>query len=66
MRYAPHEYQRFGEQAIIEHTHLGLFWEMGLGKTVVTLSAIVRLKYDLLAVRKVLAVSYTHLTLPTT
>lgn len=57
MRYAPHEYQRFGEQAIIEHTHLGLFWEMGLGKTVVTLSAIARLKYDLLAVRKVLVIA---------
>lgn len=31
MRYIPHEYQRFGEEAIISHTHLGLFWEMGLG-----------------------------------
>ena len=31
MRYNPHDYQRFGEQAIINTDRLGLFWEMGLG-----------------------------------
>lgn len=57
MRYVPHDYQRFGEQMIVEHNNLALLWEMGLGKTVVTLSAIARLKYDLLAVRKVLVIA---------
>jgi len=57
MMYSPHDYQRFGEQAIISHEKLGLFWEMGLGKTVVTLSAIARLKYDMLDICKVLVIA---------
>jgi hypothetical protein len=31
MRYAPHDYQIHGEQAIVNTEKLGLFWEMGLG-----------------------------------
>ena len=57
MRYTPHEYQRFGENMIVQRDMLGLFWEMGLGKSVVTLSAILRLKYDLLQVYKVLVIA---------
>ena len=57
MLYQPHEYQRHGEQLIVERDHLALLWEMGLGKSVVTLSAIARLKYDLLAIGKVLVIA---------
>ncbi len=57
MQYKPHAYQQYGENMIIAQNHLGLFWEMGLGKSVVTLSAILRLKYDLLQVFKVLVIA---------
>lgn len=43
MKYNPWDYQRHAEQWIIDHPYCGLFLEMGLGKTVTTLSAIKRL-----------------------
>lgn len=59
MLYIPHQYQQYGEQAIVnmQEAGLGLFWEMGLGKTIVTLSAVARLKYDLFSVYKVLVIA---------
>lgn len=43
-KYTPHNYQRTAEKHVIDNTHCALFLEMGLGKTITTLSAIVRLK----------------------
>jgi hypothetical protein len=57
MRYVPHEYQVDGENRIIAQERIGLLWEMGLGKSAVTLSAIARLKYDFLQVCKVLVIA---------
>lgn len=43
MIYTPHSYQKFSEKHIMENTHCGLFLDMGLGKTVITLTAIRKL-----------------------
>ena len=40
MKYSPYEYQEKGEQHIVENPYSALFMEMGLGKTVITLTAI--------------------------
>lgn len=44
MNYKPYAYQEYAEAHIIEYRGTGLFLEMGLGKTVATLSAIVKMK----------------------
>lgn len=56
MRFKPHEYQTYAIRRIEDQPACGLFLEMGLGKTVITLTAI----SDLIAlgeVRKVLVVA---------
>lgn len=52
-----HDYQRTAISHILAHTHCGLFLDMGLGKTVSTLTAINWLMYQDLAVSKVLVVA---------
>lgn len=52
-----HEYQRYAVRHIMEHTHCALLLDMGLGKTVSTLTAIDRLIYEDLAVSRVLVVA---------
>lgn len=54
MQYKPWDYQKTAEDWIVEHKHCGLFLSMGLGKTVVTLTAIKRLQDQ---VRKVLVIA---------
>lgn len=55
--YIPHEYQVYCRDRIIDTPNIGLFLEMGLGKTIITLDAIRRLKYDYLCVNKVLVIA---------
>lgn len=57
MKYRPHEYQKVAEEKIIELPAVGLFLDMGLGKTVITLSAINRLMYEMFAVQRVLVIA---------
>ena len=57
MQYNPHGYQVTAENRIIDTPKLGLFLDMGLGKTVVTLSAIKRLMFDSFEVKKVLVIA---------
>lgn len=57
MKYRPHEYQKAAEEKIIELPAVGLFLDMGLGKTVITLSAINRLMYEMFAVQRVLVIA---------
>lgn len=57
MRYSPHEYQKRATAFILEHDACGLFLEMGLGKTVITLTAIDELMNDRFEVQKVLAIA---------
>ena len=39
MKYKPHRYQEFAKEHIISHPVAALFLDMGLGKTIITLSA---------------------------
>lgn len=57
MKYIPHEYQDFATKHIIEHPYSALLLEMGLGKTVATLTAVNRLMYEDLEVGKVLVIA---------
>jgi SNF2 family DNA or RNA helicase len=52
-----HGYQLAAIDHILSHTHCGLFLDMGLGKTVSTLTAIDRLIYEELAVNKALVIA---------
>ena len=45
--YEPYDYQRYAEDFVLEHEEAGLFLDMGLGKTVVTLSALKKLRWDI-------------------
>ncbi len=55
--FCPHNYQRYAIDRIIRDLALGLFLDCGLGKTVITLTAIKQLKYEYWAVRKVLVIA---------
>lgn len=57
MIFKPHAYQREAIHRIEEHSAYGLFLDMGLGKTVVTLTAILHLKYGRFDVNKVLIIA---------
>lgn len=57
MEFKPHAYQAHCIQKIEEIPKLGLFLDMGLGKTVTTLTAIKDLKYNRFEVRKVLVIA---------
>ena len=57
MTYKPHPYQAYATQRILEQANVGLLLDMGLGKTVVTLTAIDALIYDYLAVSRVLIIA---------
>ena len=46
MKYRPYEYQKTAMQWILDHQRCGLFLDMGLGKTVSTLTAIQQLMDD--------------------
>lgn len=57
MRFKPHKYQEYAINKILETPYVGLFLEMGLGKTVSTLSAIDLLINDYLEQGKVLVIA---------
>jgi len=57
MEFKPHGYQQHCINKIIDIKKLGLFLDMGLGKTIVTLSAIKELKFYRFQVRKVLIIA---------
>lgn len=52
-----HPYQRTGIKHIIDKMHCALFLEMGLGKTVTTLTAANKLIYDYLEISRVLVIA---------
>lgn len=57
MIFTPHAYQQHCIDKIIEINKLGLYLDMGLGKTVTTLTAIRELKYNRFQVRRVLVIA---------
>lgn len=52
-----HNYQIRSVQFIIEHPYCGLFLDLGMGKTVSTLTAVEKLMYDYLEVNSVLVIA---------
>ena len=57
MIFKPHAYQQHCIDQIIRVKKIGLFLDMGLGKTITTLTAIKELKYYRFLVRKVLVIA---------
>lgn len=57
MKFLPHDYQKYAIEYIKSHPVTALFLDMGLGKTVTTLTAIRDLMYDTFEVRRVLVVA---------
>lgn len=57
MKFTPHEYQRYAIEFIKTHEEAAVLLDMGLGKTVITLTAIADLMFDEFMVRKVLVVA---------
>ena len=57
MRYQPHNYQTQAKEFIIDHDEAAIFLGMGLGKTVITLTAVWELMLDYFEVSRVLVVA---------
>ena len=57
MKYNPHEYQTFATKFIETHPVSAILLDMGLGKSVITLSAIFELCLDRFEIRKVLVIA---------
>jgi SNF2 family DNA or RNA helicase len=57
IEFEPHDYQTFAIDKITEQKQIALFLEPGLGKTVITLTAIDELMYDRFEIYRVLVVA---------
>ena len=57
MKYNPHEYQTFATKFIETHPVSAILLDMGLGKSVITLSAVFELCLDRFEIRKVLVIA---------
>ena len=57
MKYVPHNYQTYATEFIEEHPIAAVLLDMGLGKSVITLSAINNLCLDTFEVQKVLVIA---------
>ena len=57
MRYQPHEYQQYATSFIIKNPTSAVFLEMGLGKSVITLTAILELCLERFEVGRVLVIA---------
>ena len=65
MEYRAHEYQKAAEEFIITHPEAAVFLDLGLGKTVVTLTAVEKLLHDYFAVSRVLVIAPLRVALTT-
>lgn len=57
MEFEPHAYQRHAIDRVLEQPAIGLFLDMGLGKTVITLTAIAELMHDRFEASKALIIA---------
>ncbi|WP_330948881.1 DEAD/DEAH box helicase [Virgibacillus sp. MG-45] len=57
MKFTPHSYQKYNINRILANPNIALWLDMGLGKTVITLTAVNDLKYNRFAVNKVLVIA---------
>ena len=55
--FLPHNYQQYSIDRILDTPAIGLFLDMGLGKTVITLTALYQLKYYRAEMRKCLVIA---------
>ena len=65
MEFRPHKYQERAISFLIEQPYCALFVDMGLGKTVATLTALKALREDYLDIRKVLVIAPKSVALNT-
>ena len=56
MKYKPHDYQKYTTEFILTHPQSAIFLDCGLGKTVITLTALYYLLFDSFEIRKVLVI----------
>lgn len=56
-QFNPHSYQAYSIQQMIDTPYIGAFLDMGLGKTVITLTALHSLKYYRFCIRKTLIIA---------
>lgn len=57
MKFIPHDYQKFAMQKLVEMPEAGLFLDMGLGKTITTLTAVDELMHDRFEISRVLVIA---------
>lgn len=57
MKYMPHPYQKYCIDRVVSDNAVGLFLDMGLGKTVITLTAAAELKCNRFAVNRILIIA---------
>jgi SNF2 family DNA or RNA helicase len=57
MKYEPHDYQKYSIDYLLSHPIAALFLDCGLGKSVITLTAIFDLTLDSFLIRKVLVIA---------
>lgn len=57
MKFTPHDYQRYCINRIVATHRVGLFLDMGLGKTVISLTAVQSLKYERFEVNRILVIA---------
>ena len=57
MKFAPHDYQAYAVEYIEEHPAAAVLLDMGLGKTVITLTAIVNLLFDSFQAHRILVIA---------
>jgi SNF2 family DNA or RNA helicase len=56
MKYRPHDYQKYATEFILTHPQAAIFLDCGLGKTVITLTALYYLLFDSFEISKVLVI----------
>ena len=62
MKFVPHDYQKYAIDYIISHPEAAVLLDMGLGKTVISLTAIQELVLERFEVKKVLVVAPLRVT----
>lgn len=62
MKFVPHNYQKYAIDFIKDHKTAALLLDMGLGKTVTTLTAIKDLMHDDFTIQRVLIIAPLRVT----
>ena len=57
MKYVPHDYQAYATDFILTHPEAAVLLDMGLGKSVITLTAIQELCLDAFEISRVLVIA---------